>query len=98
MKIDLNLFVVFDTINCEGNITKAALSLHLSQPAVRHSLGKLRKHFTLSLHGSLEALYLPLLMARLNKEPPYTKLKSLKRVHCNKLEIKRVSMALRLLL
>lgn len=142
MKIDLNLFVVFDAIYCEGNITKAALSLNLSQPAVSHSLGKLRnhfddplfvrqanemrptsvannviadvrealhqlqvclvqsrqfepltsrKHFTLSLHGSLEASYLPLLMRRLNKESPYTKLKSLKRVHRNELEIKLAS-------
>ncbi|MDO6618280.1 MULTISPECIES: LysR family transcriptional regulator [unclassified Shewanella] len=45
MKIDLNLFVVFDAIYCEGNITKAASVLNLSQPAVSHSLGKLRAHF-----------------------------------------------------
>jgi len=45
MKVDLNLFVVFDAIYCEGNITKAALTLHLSQPAVSHALAKLRKHF-----------------------------------------------------
>ena len=142
MKIDLNLFIVFDAIYCEGNITKAALALNLSQPAVSHSLGKLRnyfddplfvrqgnqmrptavannviadvrealhqlqvclvqsrqfepltsrKHFTLSLHGSVEASYLPLLMTRLHKESPYTKLKSLKRVHRNELEIKLAS-------
>ena len=45
MKIDLNLFIVFDAIYCEGNITKAALALNLSQPAVSHSLGKLRNYF-----------------------------------------------------
>ncbi len=45
MKIDLNLFVVFDTIYREGNITKAALALNLSQPAVSHALSKLRQHF-----------------------------------------------------
>lgn len=45
MKVDLNLFVVFDAIYCEGNITKAALTLHLSQPAVSHALARLRKHF-----------------------------------------------------
>jgi DNA-binding transcriptional LysR family regulator len=45
MKIDLNLFVVFDAIYCEGNITKAASVLNLSQPAVSHSLGKLRTYF-----------------------------------------------------
>ncbi len=142
MKIDLNLFVVFDAIYCEGNITKAASALNLSQPAVSHSLGKLRNHFddplfvrqgnemrptsvannviadvrealhqlqvclvqsrqfepltsrknfTLSLHGSLEASYLPVLMERLNKESPFTNLKSHKRVHRNELEIKLAS-------
>ncbi|MFT4926856.1 MAG: DNA-binding transcriptional LysR family regulator [Phenylobacterium sp.] len=45
MKIDLNLFVVFEAIYCEGNITKAASALNLSQPAVSHSLSKLRDHF-----------------------------------------------------
>lgn len=45
MKVDLNLFIVFDAIYCEGNITKAALSLNLSQPVVSHSLGTLRNHF-----------------------------------------------------
>lgn len=45
MKVDLNLFVVFDAIYCEGNITKAASALNVSQPAVSHSLSKLRDHF-----------------------------------------------------
>ncbi len=45
MKIDLNLFIVFDAIYCEGNITKAANVLNLSQPAVSHALAKLRNHF-----------------------------------------------------
>ena len=45
MKVDLNLFVVFEAIYCEGNITKAASALNLSQPAVSHSLSKLRHNF-----------------------------------------------------
>jgi len=45
VKIDLNLFIVFNTIYSEGNITKAAKVLCLSQPAVSHSLAKLRAHF-----------------------------------------------------
>lgn len=45
MKVDLNLFVVFEAIYCEGNITKAASALNLSQPAVSHALGKLRTQF-----------------------------------------------------
>lgn len=142
MKVDLNLFVVFDAIYCEGNITKAALTLHLSQPAVSHALAKLRrhfddplfirqgnemrptavaknviadvrealhqlrvclvqsrqfepmtsrKHFTLSLLGSLEATYLPLFMQSLIKESPHINLKSSRRVRRSELENKLAS-------
>jgi len=45
MRADLNLFTVFEAIYCEGNITKAAVVLNLSQPAVSHSLNKLRQQF-----------------------------------------------------
>lgn len=45
MKVDLNLFRVFEAIYCEGNISKAAAALNLSQPAVSHALAKLRDHF-----------------------------------------------------
>jgi len=142
MKIDLNLFIVFDAIYCEGNLTKAASVLNLSQPAVSHSLGKLRtyfddplfirqgnemrptpvaknvvadvrealyqlrvclvqsrqfepmtsrKHFTISLLGSLEATYLPLLMQSLIKESPHITLKSNRRVNRSELENKLAS-------
>ncbi len=43
--MDLNLFIVFEAIYCEGNISKAASALNLSQPAVSHSLAKLRDQF-----------------------------------------------------
>ncbi|WDD97074.1 LysR family transcriptional regulator [Thalassomonas actiniarum] len=43
--MDLNLFTVFDAIYAQGNITKAAKALNLSQPAVSHALAKLRAHF-----------------------------------------------------
>jgi len=45
MKVDLNLFTVFDAIYREGNITSAAKSLNLSQPAVSHALSRLRENF-----------------------------------------------------
>ncbi|WP_374593212.1 LysR family transcriptional regulator [Aquabacterium sp.] len=42
-RVDLNLFVVFDTIFTEGSLTQAALKLSLSQPAVSHALARLRE-------------------------------------------------------
>ena len=44
-RIDLNLFVVFDAIYSEGNITRAAKGMNLSQPALSHALGRLRELF-----------------------------------------------------
>lgn len=43
--VDLNLFVVFDTIYAEGGITRAGKRLNLSQPAISHALGRLRQMF-----------------------------------------------------
>jgi DNA-binding transcriptional LysR family regulator len=45
MKLDLNLFIVFEAIFREGNVSQAAKALNLSQPAVSHSLAKLRTNF-----------------------------------------------------
>lgn len=44
-RLDLNLLHVFDTIYREGSLTRASRILHLTQPAVSHSLGRLREHF-----------------------------------------------------
>ncbi|AOY88477.1 LysR family transcriptional regulator [Marinobacter salinus] len=44
-RLDLNLLHVFDTIYREGGLTRAARALHLTQPAVSHSLSRLRDHF-----------------------------------------------------
>ena len=42
-RLDLNLFLVFRTIYSEGNLTRAARRLHLSQPALSHALARLRE-------------------------------------------------------
>lgn len=44
-KIDLNLFIVFDVIYRERNLTRAAETLHITQPAVSNSLSRLRAAF-----------------------------------------------------
>ena len=137
MKADLNLFTVFEAIYCEGNITKAARVLNLSQPAVSHALNKLRqqfddqlfvrqgnemkptavaknvaadvrealhqlqvclqqakqfepasarKEFTLAIHGSFEAIYVPALIESIAQEAPDITLKSKSRVKRSDLE------------
>src|SRR5437016_4202007 len=40
--IDLNLFVVFDAVMQERNVTRAGQRLNLSQPAMSHALTRLR--------------------------------------------------------
>jgi len=42
-QVDLNLFVVFDTIYSEQNLTRAAEILHITQPAVSNALNRLRE-------------------------------------------------------
>jgi len=44
-KVDLNLFVAFDVIYTERNLTRAAAVLCITQPAVSNALSRLRKTF-----------------------------------------------------
>lgn len=44
-RIDLNLFIVFDTIYSEENLTRAGESLCVTQPAVSNALSRLRDIF-----------------------------------------------------
>ncbi len=43
--IDLNLFVVFEVVYAEGNLTRASEILHVTQPAVSNALARLRQTF-----------------------------------------------------
>lgn len=44
-RLDLNLLVSLDALLTERSVTRAAERLHLSQPALSASLGRLRTHF-----------------------------------------------------
>ena len=44
-RLDLNLLVALDALLTERSVTRAADRLHLSQPALSASLGRLRTHF-----------------------------------------------------
>lgn len=45
LRMDLNLFRVLEAIYTQGGISAAARSLHLTQPAITHSLNRLRELF-----------------------------------------------------
>lgn len=45
LRMDLNLFRVLDAIHTHGGISAAARALHLTQPAITHSLNRLRVLF-----------------------------------------------------
>jgi DNA-binding transcriptional LysR family regulator len=45
LRMDLNLFRVLDAIYVHGGISAAARALHLTQPAITHSLNRLRELF-----------------------------------------------------
>jgi DNA-binding transcriptional LysR family regulator len=44
-RVDLNLFTVFEAIYTEGSVTRASQKLSLTQPAISHSLSRLRQMF-----------------------------------------------------
>lgn len=63
-RVDLNLLVVFDAIYTESGITKAAATLHLTQPAISHSLGRLRVLFKDELFAREGRAMVPTPLAR----------------------------------
>jgi len=68
-RIDLNLFVVFDTIYAEGGITPASRRLNLTQPAISHALARLRDLFDDALFVRQGRAMIPTPLARLMIDP-----------------------------
>ena len=127
-RVDMNLFRILDAVYTHDGISGAARALHLTQPAITHSLNKLREllndplfvrqgnrmvathktrmimpkirlhlnglremmhvqdvfdpskvemSFTIGAHDPFEWVFLPILVARLEKEAPRVKVVSL---------------------
>ena len=68
-RIDLNLLVVFDAIVTRGSVTQAARHLHLSQSAISHALGRLRREFGDPLFVRTGNALVPTALARKITEP-----------------------------
>ena len=84
-RIDLNLLVVLDAIYTEGGITRAAEKLHLTQPAISHSPGRLRELFKDELFAREGRAMVPTPLARNLIEPVRRALRGLE-VTLNELE------------
>ncbi|MTJ80459.1 MAG: LysR family transcriptional regulator [Telmatospirillum sp.] len=76
-RLDLNLFVVLDAIYTEGNITRAARTLNLTQPALSHALGRLRAIFNDPLFTRRGSLMMPTPLTRSLIGPVRQSLKTL---------------------
>jgi DNA-binding transcriptional LysR family regulator len=76
-RVDLNLFVVLDAICSEGNITRAAKSLNLTQPALSHALSRLRRLFADPLFTRQGNLMMPTPLTRSLIGPVRQSLKTL---------------------
>ena len=68
-RIDLNLLAVFDAILTRGSVTAAARHLHLSQSAVSHALGRLRREFDDPLFVRTGNALAPTALARTIMDP-----------------------------
>jgi len=76
-RLDLNLFVVLDAIYTEGNVTRAARTLNLTQPAISHALGRLRQLFGDPLFVRQGSAMMPTPLARSLIEPVRHAIKAL---------------------
>lgn len=76
-RTDLNLFVVFDAIYTEGNVSRAAEKLNLSQPAISQALARLRELFDDPLFVRQGHAMVPTPVARNSVEPVRSSLRTL---------------------
>jgi len=76
-RLDLNLFVAFDAIYTEGNITRAARTLNLTQSALSHALARLRDVFADPLFSRQGSEMVPSPLARALIGPVRHSLKTL---------------------
>lgn len=77
--LDLNLLLVFDAIYAERSISKAALKLNLSQPAVSNALARLRERLQDPLFERNSQGMSPTPRAKVLKEPIHQALDLLER-------------------
>ena len=73
-RIDLNLLAVFDAVHSRGSVTHAAHHLNLSQSAISHALGRLRREFDDQLFVRSGSGLVPTALSRAIIEPVRTAL------------------------
>ncbi|OUS00263.1 hypothetical protein A9Q81_10875 [Gammaproteobacteria bacterium 42_54_T18] len=82
-RVDLNLYMVFETIYTESSITKAAERLNLTQPAVSHALGRLRDAYEDELFVRAGRKMVPTPVAKAMAEPVQLALAQLQKTLIN---------------
>ncbi len=75
-RFDLNLLTVFEAIYSRASVTLAARHLNLSQSAISHALGRLRREFGDQLFVRVGSGLVPTALARSIIEPVRTALRS----------------------
>jgi DNA-binding transcriptional LysR family regulator len=76
-RVDLNLLVVLEAIVVEGGVSRAAIRLNLTQPAVSHALSRLRELFADPLFVREGRILVPTALTKRLIEPLQQLLRSL---------------------
>src|SRR4029079_18611936 len=78
--LDLNLLVALDALLAEGHVTRAAKRVGLTQPAMSHALGRLRRLFRDDLLVRTASGMQPTVQAEALREPLRLVLRQIERV------------------